>query len=101
MFNYNKTESKTTIPIFLAMIALLFLTAYILTQFWGWFIVPFGIKQIGLYHAMGIMLIVSFLKLNSKKSDDVDWDAVFRLCFYILTFWGFGYLVHLGMISYS
>ena len=49
------------------------LNAWVLTNLWVWFIVPFGIPAIGLAEAAGITLLVFFLAKDlttSKKSKE-------------------------------
>ena len=43
-------------------------SAYVLSVLWGWFIVPFGVSAIGVAHALGINVMVTFLKMKKKDS---------------------------------
>lgn len=54
------------------------ISGYVLIWLWHWFIVPFGIQQISLTHAVGISVIVGYITYQgSGKTDDKDFsDAV-------------------------
>lgn len=49
-------------------------SAYVLSVLWGWFIVPLGVSAIGIAHALGINVLVAFLKMKKKdtKKEKVD-----------------------------
>lgn len=54
------------------------LNAWVLTLLWGWFLVPFGLPSIGVAHAYGLSVLVTFLNYNAKRSyldsqEDMDW----------------------------
>lgn len=59
------------IGIFAAFIILGFLSAFTTVTLWGWFIVPFGVAQIGYVHAYGLGIISSYVMgtrgLTGKK----------------------------------
>ena len=52
---------------------------------WGWFVVPLGVQQISLVHAMGLDLIVGFffacaaLKAPDTDNDEHLWFATGKL----------------------
>ena len=44
-----------------AFLALVLLRGWVLSVLWGWFLVPLGIPAIGISHALGVNLIVTYL----------------------------------------
>lgn len=50
------------------------LRAFVLTQLWAWFVVPFGIVQIGLAWAYGLSTAVAMFTQHSspKSSEDEE-----------------------------
>ena len=47
-----------------------FLNAFALTKMWGWFIVPLGVASIGMAHAWGLTMLISWLTNHSYKTSD-------------------------------
>ena len=99
---------KTTLAI-LAIIAVTILAlgaigllavywAWALSILWGWFLVPLGVKSIGVAHAYGFTcvtgLILGTRGLNASKSEDKDaWKS--QMLVYLLSpilAMGFGYI---------
>ena len=66
---------KTFIKIVLAGLIGVY-EAFAFSKIWEWFIVPLGASQINIVHALGILLMVSFIKRN---------DAPDRSVFTVLT----------------
>jgi hypothetical protein len=79
----------------------LFLQGWALTHLWSWFISPLGVMNIGLWHAVGIMSVVSFMTYkpdNYKNKDKSELASALLVplmapLFAVL----FGYLIHLAM----
>lgn len=44
--------------------------AFTLSTLWGWFIVPLGAPAIGLAHAAGISVMLTYLKMRQVKQKD-------------------------------
>jgi hypothetical protein len=99
---------KTTLAI-LAIIAVVILAlgaigvlavywAWALSILWGWFLVPLGVKSIGVAHAYGFTcvtgLILGTRGLNANKAEDKDaWKS--QIVVYLLSplvALGFGYI---------
>ena len=74
------------------------LRAFVLTQLWAWFVVPFGIMPITFVHAAGISLIVAFLTYESNDADSEDKNAwvgkLLKPIIFSLVAWGFGAIYH-------
>lgn len=76
------------------------LNAHVLTQLWGWFLVPAGLPALAFKTALGVSIIVSFLTHNPLATESTDSDdapayakAFARLgvnLFAVLVFWGTG-----------
>jgi hypothetical protein len=49
--------------------------AFVLMVLWGWFIVPLGVKAVGMAHAIGLTLIASLLT-HQAPSDLDDRDRI-------------------------
>lgn len=71
--------------------------AFALTYLWTWFIVPFGLPEIGLWHAAGISTIISYLTYEGAKQED-GWTPVTQAFVYPLFALIFGYIYHTLMI---
>jgi len=74
-------------------------SGYVFSDMWGMFIVPLGVMAIGVWHAMGISLTVSLIRLKVDPGEPVSWEAIVRAVLNVLIFWGMGNLIHWIMIS--
>jgi len=43
------------------------LMMFTLSSFWGWFVVPLGVHSIGMAHAFGLSLIVTYFQVRNPK----------------------------------
>ena len=88
------------------------LGAFVMTKLWGWFVVPFGIMQVTLWHMFGLSLFYNMLGIASKdikegvvlaevfkkSCKNVGEESVpFLLVVVWLVTWLTGYLIHLAM----
>ena len=94
-----KTIGTMTITISLAI-----WDAYLLTFFWLWFIVPFGLIELSISHAYGLMLLRSIVtvRVNMKEETDlleVLLSAVFKSVVITIISFPLGYIVHQIMIG--
>lgn len=46
------------------------LGGWVIMLLWGWFIAPLGVASIGLWHAIGLNVLVGFLKTPQVYNDD-------------------------------
>ena len=79
-------------------ILLILLSAYVLTQLWGWFFVPFfGLPELTIAYALGITLTSRLIIPipNSKKMEDYGADEYLAAVLLPLLLWGLGYLIYL------
>lgn len=84
----------------LAIIAIGFLAVYwawALSILWGWFLVPLGVKSIGIAHAYGFTcvtgLILGTRGLQQNKEDKDGWKSQLAVYFLApLLALGFGYI---------
>ncbi len=77
----------------LVSLALIVLSALVFRSMWGWFMVPFGLPEVGLAHAMGLHLLVGSLTANLRP-DDRKWGEV-AVAGFIFRFlvWGLGWII--------
>lgn len=76
------TDLLKLIGVFLLLVAAVALgfgaavwDAFVLVQLWGWFVVPLGVVEIGLFHALGLLLVASLATYQNitnlaKSSED-------------------------------
>jgi len=86
--------------IFLATIPITILKAFVMTKIWSWFIIPLGFPQIGIWHACGILTIISFISLKWRDDDDTEIQMLNKIIYVIinsLVAWGFAYIFYLLM----
>ena len=78
-----------------------FLRGWALIWLWTWFLVPFGLPQIGFWHACGISLTVAFLTYEyNKDSEDAKQEAIvglFKSIFISVIALGVGFVYQLFM----
>lgn len=76
MTEENARSFKALGLIFLATPVLWVWSGVVVTFLWGWFIVPLGLDQIGLAHAIGLVIMISFLtkkiNINNDKEDPLS-----------------------------
>jgi hypothetical protein len=73
---------------------------FVLSYLWQWFVVPFGLPNIGVAHAIGISLIVSFLTYEGAKTDNKDVaEAISGPVIQLVVVFAFGWLVHAIMAA--
>ena len=76
------------------------LRGWVITYLWKWFMVPLGIVDISLPHAIGISVIISFLISNVIKKDQTKEEQIYGLVLMFL--WplialGLGWIVNCWM----
>jgi hypothetical protein len=55
--------------------AIMLLDGYIVSKMWLWFVVPFGIMPITVWHAYGLCLCISLFSRTDLKKDE-GWKPV-------------------------
>lgn len=86
--------------VILALVAIGLLTVYwawALSILWGWFLVPLGVKSVGVAHAYGFTcvtgLILGTRGLQQNKEDKDGWKSQLAVyCLSPLVALGFGYI---------
>ena len=67
--------------LFLSVLASIY-NGWLLTDIWAWFIVPFGVMQLSLPHAIGISMFVGYLRISGsaakavKDAETLDDDTI-------------------------
>lgn len=79
------------------------LSGYVLAILWGWFVVPLGLAQIGIAHAIGICATVRLIIGGvPQRPQDPKQEAIERLATSCLLMLGFPLLSWLiGWIAHS
>lgn len=76
--------------------AIFLLEPYVLSQLWGWFIVPLGVMAVGPAHVYGINLVLnlfSFKLINHKKTTDKEKvEKSVAFVGVVLSIWLIGYI---------
>lgn len=50
---------------------------YVLSVMWGWFVAPLGVPSLSVAQAVGIMLLVGFLRPTRTDGDDKGYGKFF------------------------
>ena len=79
-------------------------TGYVVSQLWGWFVIPLGLPPITMWHAYGVSLLFNFMcpyldtadlaKKDGITSGELVGKALMLLVFRPALVLLFGYLVH-------
>ena len=46
--------------------------SFVITELWSWFVVPFGTQHIGIWHAAGLGILISWLTKTLEWKDATD-----------------------------
>jgi hypothetical protein len=85
------------------IVGLMTLRGWVLTYLWKWFIVPLGMPQIGVAHAIGVAVILAYITHNSYVKDRFDGEEhehVLRIAaslFLLFMVWLMGFIVSFFM----
>jgi hypothetical protein len=91
-----------------AIIGLIIIGPMILFEGWvmlvlyRWFIMPFGLPNIGLFHAIGISTLISTIKGNRTSKENKEVSYIYRAgvrFFTLLFLLGLGYISHRIMVG--
>ena len=91
---------------FLITVIGIFLGGFTIMWLWEWFITPFGLMSIGIYHAIGIDLLITYItsQINSFNAKPLEERTMYEETFVktsiILSpiiYLVLGYLIQLGM----
>lgn len=109
MKDTSKSILTLVLVLFVAFPLWVFWASYVTTVLWGWFAVPFGVQQIGIFHAAGLTLLAGVMTRGYSRSKDIPKKRtpseefshtagyvlalIFGPAFVLL----FGWLIHLGM----
>jgi len=94
-----KDDVATTLAKFFSgavlLIIAILINGFVLKYLWGWFMVPLGIVQIGIAHAIGITVIVGYLtQRDSKVNMDGFIERLVSVAIASLLILLIGYIVH-------
>jgi hypothetical protein len=92
--------SKTVVGLVLLVVACV-LQPFVLRDLWGWFVVPLGVRPLGLIHAWGLQSTITYFSMTSliysavsdgeKKRELLE--RVIVLLFAETLFWSFGWVM--------
>lgn len=72
--------------------------AFVLAVLWGWFVVPFGVQDIGMAHAYGLAVLVTMVAKNLRRDSDRSiWEDIGLRLLACGIFLLFGWIAHLLM----
>ncbi len=91
------TEMKNGCLGLLAALMCVPLAGWVITKLWGWYVVPFGIPQISVAHAIGIDLLMSYLTMHYTKSERSIVERIIISVGTPLMFLLFGWIISLFM----
>ena len=78
-------------------LVILFLSPYVLTLMWGWFIKGFGLPALGYWHAFGLMLVVDFLTYKVPSTSEVSLKQTKHALYYVVVTWLASFVISLLM----
>jgi uncharacterized membrane protein len=82
---------------FISLIGSIIFRGIVLSVLWKWFIVPLGVIEIGIFHAIGFSLLVTYLVFQ-MPSREISWGETIITSFVIsLVVLLFGFIFHLFM----
>lgn len=65
----------------------IFLSPYVVSLMWKWFVVNLGVPKIGYWRAFGLVLLVDFLTYKVTNTKDVTNKQVLQALGYVLFTW--------------
>jgi hypothetical protein len=68
----SETATKTLagVGVLTLTVATILWRAFVFTRLWFWFVAPLGMPELGIPHALGIMLAIGFLRPALEKVPD-------------------------------
>ena len=76
---------------FLGFCLAIFVCAVVMQDLWRWFIVPFGVSEVGLAHAAGLNLLIGWRTHGRDHSPDEELSGqLIRIILAALLTWVFG-----------
>jgi hypothetical protein len=58
------------IAVVVLLLPSILLRGFVVVKLWGWYVLPFGVSQIGMAHALGISLFLSLLSQQHQPARD-------------------------------
>ena len=96
--NKQDESAAAVFIVFLWLVPGILLGGWTLMLLWGWFITPLGVASIGLFHAVGLSLIIAFFKTdkpiqNGDSPIEAAVEGIFTHIFKVLIVLGLGWIV--------
>jgi len=88
---------------FLLLIVSVTVRGFVFSELWGWFVVPLGVTDLSVGHAIGLAMIVSYLtyqadarseKFERQAFQELVGAAFVRVISSGMMFWGIGWIIH-------
>lgn len=98
--DFASIMAKFLVGIVLFVLAVV-VDGFVLTYLWGWFLVPLGLVQIGMAHAIGVSILVSYLTHQTNNSDDNDDASKTFWTMIITSFCKSGLVMLMGYVAHS
>lgn len=64
------TKALACVGVLALSLAAVLWRAFVFTKLWTWFVAPLGLPELGMPHALGIMLAIGFLRSTREKEPD-------------------------------
>lgn len=90
-------ESKgVKIAFWISAIPTMILSGFCFSKIWLWFIVPLGVPAVGIAHAMGLMMIVAYVK-TLPKNETTTANRVVKMWITAPIYLGIAFIIKLFM----
>ena len=93
-----ETLGKITFSL-IGIVLITLLRGVIISNLWGWFVVPLDVLPLGYVQAMGLSILISVFVFRANKRDDEKSpiEMIVEGVFLNLALWGIGAIIHLFM----
>lgn len=86
------TKFTNAVAQLLVIFALIPLRGFVVATMWRWFVVPFGVAEIGVWWACGILALTHPFQHVRRSKGDTTWSDIFYGGFASLWFLGFAWI---------
>ena len=100
----KKFKDFDTVAALILSIVDFFIAPKVFAALWQWFVAPLGTPSLNYIQAMGILLIISFVKASGALAlmestflqtvENYNTKIAARNVFYTVSFWGIGFLIY-------
>lgn len=69
MMEAKKNNGAIVFAALLATLLLIVIDGALFSVLWGWFVVPLGVKDIGVAHGIGLLIMLSSLRISADNKN--------------------------------